>query len=51
VQGDKLSINVVATYAFDRPEPAGLQRTDKELPILDILSKNTTNSTGVRLFF
>lgn len=34
--GDELTINVVMIYAFDRPQPADQQRTDKELPIIDI---------------
>lgn len=36
--GDRLPINIVMIYAFDRPEPAGQQRTDKTLPRINILA-------------
>jgi len=35
-----LPINIELIYAFDRAEPAGQQRVDKPLPIVNILDKN-----------
>lgn len=36
--GNSLPINIVMYYAFDRPQPAGQQRINKELPIINVLS-------------
>ena len=43
-----LPINIVMIYAFDRPQPAGQQRINKELPIINILAPNVSYRTQVK---
>lgn len=44
----ELGINVVLIYNFIRPEPAGQQVADKELPIINILDSKLSYGAQVR---
>ena len=46
--GDLLPINIVLIYAFDRPQPAGQQRINKELPIINILATDVKYRNQVK---
>jgi len=48
---DPLGINLVISYAFDRPEPAGQQRVNKELQIIDITDPGVVYRQQVFKFF
>jgi hypothetical protein len=42
-----LGINIVLIYNFERPEPAGQQIIDKELPIINILKSGVTGAKKI----